>query len=63
MENNMEIAELKAENAQLKNEIAKLQTLNNWYLEQFRLAQHRRFGASSEKTQLPEQLGFFDEVD
>jgi transposase len=63
MKNDTEIAELRAEITQLKNEIAKLQTLNNWYLEQFRLAQHRRFGASSEKTQLPEQLGFFNEVE
>jgi len=63
MGNDEKVAELEAEIAALKNEIAKLQTLNNWYLEQYRLAQHRRFGASSEKTQLPEQLGFFNEIE
>jgi transposase len=63
MEFDEKYAKLEAEIAQLKNEIVKLQTLNNWYLEQFRLAQHRRFGASSEKTQLPEQLGLFNEVE
>jgi transposase len=42
------IRKLEQQNAELS---AKLQ----WYEEQFRLAQHRRFGASSEKT-FPEQL-------
>jgi hypothetical protein len=42
------IRKLEQQNAELS---AKLQ----WYEEQFRLAQHRRFGASSEKTS-PEQL-------
>jgi transposase len=63
MENDKRVADLEAKIAQLESEIAKLQTLNNWYLEQYRLAQYRRFGASSEKTRLPEQLGFFDEVE
>jgi hypothetical protein len=38
MENKKTIAELEAEIAQLKIKIAKLETLNNWYLEQYRLA-------------------------
>ena len=70
MKSNNRIAELEAENAQLKNKIssladenAKLKILNDWYLEQFRLAQHRRFGSSSEQTEVPEQLGLFNEVE
>jgi transposase len=35
--------------------------LNKWYEEQFKLAQHLRFGASSEKLILPDQLGLFNE--
>jgi len=58
-----ENARLKAENAQLLAEIAKLEMLNGWYLEQFRLAQQRRFGASSEKTALTNQLSLFNEAE
>jgi transposase/FtsZ-binding cell division protein ZapB len=68
---------LKAENAQLKSEIERLnfanekltgenenlKISNDWYLEQLRLAQHRRFGASSEKGILPGQLGIFNEAE
>jgi transposase len=70
MENNKRIAELEAENARLKNENeilsgenAKLQLLVKYYIEQLRLAQHRRFGASSEKTELPEPRGLFNEAE
>ena len=63
MDNNKRIAELEAENTQLKSEIAKLKILNDCYLEQIRLAQHRRFGASSERTECPEQLGLFNEAE
>ncbi len=63
MDKEQRIAELEAENAQLKNENTKLKILNNWYLEQYRLAQHRRFGASSEKGVLPGQLGLFNEAE
>jgi transposase len=70
MENDMTIAELRAENkalkkekAELKNTIAKLEMLNNWYLEQYRVAQRRRFGASSERTEFPGQLGLFNEAE
>jgi transposase len=57
------IAALEAENIRLKSEIAKLKILNEWYLEQFRLSQHRRFGSSSEKTDLTQQLGMFNEAE
>jgi transposase len=63
MENDKLISDMRAEIVKLKKEIAKLTAANNWYEEQFRLAQHRRFGASSEKTQCPEQMGFFDEAE
>ena len=67
---NIKISALEAENEQLKIEIIKLanenlelRKLNDWYAEQFKLAQHRRFGASSEKSVLPEQLGLFNEAE
>lgn len=59
----MENARLRDENEKLRIENAKLELLNNWYFEQFRLAQQRRFGASSEKTILPEQFGLFNEAE
>jgi len=65
-----EIAALKSEkhelqnaNSQLIGENAKLKLLNETYLEQLRLARARLFGRSSEKTQLPDQLGFFNEAE
>jgi len=70
MEKEKIIAELQAENAELKNENAKLtdenaklQMLINYYIEQLRLAQHRQYGASSEKTEQTEPLGQFNEAD
>jgi transposase len=68
--NDKRIAELEAENAQLKSEneqlngeVARLKLLNDCYIEQLRLAQHRQFGASSERTEVPEQLGLFNEAE
>jgi transposase/uncharacterized small protein (DUF1192 family) len=58
-----EIARLNDEVNRLSAENIKLGILNNWYLEQFRLAQQRRFGSSSERTEVPEQLGLFDEAE
>lgn len=58
-----EIAQLKSDNASLSDEVAKLKLLNDCYLEQLRLAAHRRFGRSSEKTELPYQLGLFNEAE
>jgi len=38
-----------SENADCKNNIAELTAKVEWLMEQFRLAQHRRFGSSSER--------------
>ena len=61
------IAELEASFSSLAKElesrIAALEALNKYYEEQFRLAKHRQYGASSEKTPHTEQLGLFDEVE
>jgi transposase len=53
-----EIVALLAENEKLKQQ-------NQWLLEQLKLAKHRQFGASSEKSQLNggEQLGLFNEAE
>jgi hypothetical protein len=56
-------AKLQTENEALQKENTTLKTLIKWYEEQFRLAAHRRFGASSEKSAMPEQLGLFNEAD
>ena len=52
-----------SENADLRNHITELNAKVEWLMEQFRLAQHRRFGASSEKSVQGglEQLNFFNE--
>ena len=58
------IAELEAEITALKSTVAELSALNKWYEEQFRLARHRLYGASSEKTQAsPGQLSLFNEAE
>ena len=46
---------LKAENAELTQKV-------NWFMEQFRLSQHRRFGSSSEKSEY-DQLNIFNEAE
>jgi transposase len=58
-----EIARLKNENELLSGECAKLKILNDSYVEQLRLAVRRQFGASSEKTTLPDQLNLFNEAE
>ena len=57
------LAKLEAENIELKQEIKKLRALNAWYEEQFKLAQRRLYGASSEKGILPEQMSLFNEAE
>ena len=44
------IEELEKKNIQLENQMEALQLKLQWYEEQFRLSQHKRFGSSSEKT-------------
>lgn len=48
-------AELEQQNIQQARELASLQVKLKWYEEQLRLAQHKRFGASSEKSD-PNQM-------
>ncbi|OMF38458.1 hypothetical protein BK133_02770 [Paenibacillus sp. FSL H8-0548] len=60
MENRAEIQTPTIENnkvkvEQLEQQVAELTAKLHWYEEQFRLAQQKRFGASSEKTH-PDQL-------
>ena len=43
--------------------IAELEVLVKYYEEQLRLAKHRQFGSSSEKGEVPDQLGLFDEAE
>jgi transposase len=49
------IEELERKNATLEQQNAELTAKLNWYQEQFKLAQQKRFGASSEKTH-PDQV-------
>ena len=51
----VEYESLKAENAELTKKV-------NWLMEQFKLAQHRRFGASSEKSAY-DQMSLFNEAE
>lgn len=56
-------AQLEQQNAKLQKQVAELTAKVKWYEEQFRLNQHKKFGASSEKTP-PEQLTFlFNEAE
>jgi len=48
---------------QKDSRIAELEALVKWYEEQLRLAKHRQFGPSSEKTQMSEQINLFDEAE
>jgi transposase len=56
-----ENAKLQDEIAELRDELAQKELLLNHYIEQFKIAQHRKFGASSERTEIPNQLGLFNE--
>lgn len=55
---------LEEQNAKLEQQVAELTAKLKWYEEQFRLAQQKRFGASSEKTH-PDQieLNLFNEAE
>ena len=61
-----EYEKLARENAELKAYISELESKLNWFMEQFRLSQNRRFGASSEAAseEVMEQLSFlFNEAE
>jgi len=60
--NLIEIEELKNRCALLEQKNAELTAKVNWYEEQFRLSQQKRFGSSSEKTN-PDQLTLFNEAE
>lgn len=69
MENKSDLTTLTTEQysaqlAKLEQQNAELSAKLKWYEEQFRLAQHKRFGASSEKTH-PDQieLNLFNEAE
>jgi len=57
-----EIENLQNQNKLLIQQIEELTAKLNWYEEQFRLNQQRRFGKSSEKTD-PDQLSIFNEAE
>lgn len=64
MENNETLVVGAAEWAAMKTRIAELQILVKYYEEQLRLAKHRQFGASSEKSAYDvNQLTFFNEAE
>ncbi len=58
-----ENGQLKTENIKLTNEILELRKLNEWYFEQFKLAQRYRFGRASEQNAIAEQLSLFNEAE
>jgi len=66
MENRTEtlptIEELTRRNIKLEQQNAELAAKLKWYEEQFRLAQRKRFGASSEKSH-PDQMELFNEAE
>ena len=53
---------LNQQNSLLQQQISELQGKLDWFMEQFRLSQHRQFGHSSEQTQ-PEQINLFNEAE
>jgi len=59
---NQSIEYYKARNEKLEIEKEALEAKLQWYEEQFRLSQQRRFGSSSEKTN-PDQLSLFNEAE
>jgi len=62
MKSDVSSVDLQAENAELKTQIAELKALVKYYEAQFRLAKHRQFGASSEKSEY-DQLSIFNEAE
>ena len=64
MKNDVETITIpKSEYDNLCSQVTELTSKVEWLMEQFRLAQHRRFGSSSEKSDGFEQLNIFNESD
>jgi transposase len=63
MKSDRDSADLRIENTALKSKVAELEILVKYYEEQLRLAKHRRFGASSEKSEYDLQLSIFNEAE
>lgn len=59
---NLTIEDLQNKCAHLEQHVSELTAKVNWFEEQFRLSQHRQFGASSEKTS-SEQQQLFNEAE
>jgi len=58
------LEELQQQNIKLEQQNAELSAKLKWYEEQFRLAQHKRFGASSEQTPADQiELNLFNEAE
>ena len=57
------IEELQARCSALEQQVAELEAKLHWYEEQYRLAQHRRFGPSSERTHPDQQQIIFNEIE
>lgn len=62
MENDVLTCNLATKNAALKSKVSELESLVKYYEEQFRLAKHRQFGSSSEKSEY-DQLNLFNEAE
>jgi transposase len=60
-EHEAEIAKLRDEIKRKDLLIEQKELLIKHYIEQIKIAQHRRFGPSSERTEIPDQLGLFNE--
>ena len=58
---NLKISSLESENFSIKQENLELRAKNNYYEEQFRLMQQRKFGSKSEKSD-KNQLSLFDDM-
>lgn len=54
--------DLQAQAVKLQLQVDELTAKGKWYEEQFRLSQHKKFGASSERTR-PDQLQLFNEAE
>jgi len=58
-----EIVKLQEEITKLRDENERKDLLIKHYIEQIKIAQHRKFGTSSERTEIPEQPGFLNEAE